>query len=142
MTHRVPQGVAVRSQQRGAGVEADAGIVQDQRIVGKAGVDEGIGDHQNLVRLQDRVGTEGQVARGLRRRQPQTRLEPLPFLVNQRDERNGRAADLRGQERDVVIALLRGRIQDLQPAQGGKARGFIGGQWGLHARERSTGPPQ
>ena len=60
-------GVPVRRPERGAGVEADVRVARDQRVVGEAGVGARVG-HDEHVLLEDRVGAEGDVARGLRRR--------------------------------------------------------------------------
>ena len=55
----------------------------------------------------DRVRAERQVAVGLVEVEPDLGLEPLPVRVDQADQPHRGAADLRGEQRDVVEVLLR-----------------------------------
>src|SRR5262245_25541980 len=52
------------------------------------------------------MGTERDAARRFRNRYPDTRFEPLPILVDKRDERDRRPADLRCEQYDIVEGPL------------------------------------
>ena len=65
-----------------------------------------IGDDEDLG-LVERVGAEGlDAGRLLRFGEADLGLEPLAVLIDQRDERDGRAANLRGHGGEVVEFLL------------------------------------
>ena len=59
-----PDADALRDEQRAPGIKPNAGWTGDQRILRKAGVEEGVGDEHDLV-MQDRVGTQGHLTRKL-----------------------------------------------------------------------------
>ena len=48
-------------------------------------------------------------------------LEPLAVVVDQADRGDRRVADLRGELRDVVVGLLRQRVEDVVLPQGAKS---------------------
>ena len=121
------EGVSVRGDQRRPRVETDAGVARDERVVGEARVGPGVGD-EHQVRLQDRVGAEGDVAGRLAHVQSDDALEPLAALVNERDGGDGDAADLGRQQRDVVEGQFRGRVQDIIRPQRVQAGAFSGGE--------------
>ena len=74
--------VALHVDQRCAGVESNAGIAGDERVVGEARVGLGVGDdHQ--VGLQEGVGAEGDIAGGFAHVQPDDALEPLALFVHE-----------------------------------------------------------
>ena len=58
------EGLAGGVDERGAGVEADVGVAGDERVVVEARVVGGVLDLED-VGLEDRVGAEGDVSRGL-----------------------------------------------------------------------------
>ena len=111
-SHRMPR----RRDQRRAGIEADVGIRPDQRVVGETFIGRSV-VHDHQLGLQDRMRTERHVTRRLRGRQPDPRLEVLPVLVDQRHQCDRRAADLRGQEDEVVVFRFGERVENLEPAQ-------------------------
>ena len=92
MTHERAEDVAVGGAQGRGRVEPDVGTAGHVRVVGEARVRLRVRDLHE-VRLQDGVGAEGVVARGLRRGQADPGLEPLAVRVQQAHERDGRAAD-------------------------------------------------
>ena len=108
-------GVAVGGAQRGARVEADVRVAKHQRVVGEARVRPGVG-HDQQVQLQDGVRAERLLARQLRGLQPDLRLEPLPVLVEEAHQRDGRPAD-RGRDAGQGVEVpLRRRVQDVRRA--------------------------
>ena len=122
-----------RQHQRRAGVEADARRPGHQRVVGKARVLGGIADLHQVVR-RDGVRAEGLVARCLvDAGQAHVGLEPLPFGVDQADQRDGHAADLGSQARQAVKDRLGRAVQHHQCTQGRDAVAFVA-QRGLPGR--------
>ena len=77
------------------------------------------------VAVLDRVRAERDGACGFGHRDADPRLEPLPVGVDQRDERHRRAADVRGEHREVVEAALRLGIEDLIPVQRREPRALV-----------------
>ncbi len=122
------QALAAGQHQRRAGVEADAGLAGDQRVVGEARIGARVG-HGHHIALEDGVGAERKVARRLLHAgQAEVGLEPLALVVNQADQRDRRAGDLRGQAGEAVEQRLRRRVQHGQRAQARQALNFVGGQ--------------
>ena len=125
------QDMAVRGAQRRARVEADVGPADHVRVVREARVRLRVRDLQEIG-LEDGVGGEGLVARGLRLGQADPGLEPLPVRVQEAHERDGRSADGGRDPREgVEIGFGRG-VEDLGVPQRlepfalavGPARGF------------------
>ena len=102
------QRLAVRRDERHAGVEADARPVEDQGVVGEERIGGGIGHHQALAPGAERVVAERPGARHPRGVDPDARLGPLPVLVHERDERDGRLEEVRRERRDLVELALGG----------------------------------
>ena len=61
------------------------------------------------------------LARGLGALQPDERLAPLAFGVDEVDDRDRHVADLGGERDDVVVDLLGRRVEDVQLAQASRA---------------------
>ena len=90
------------------------------RIAGKTWIQRGVGHNQQFARPAENVGAKRHGPRGFGQRQAVVGLEPLSIAVEQRHQRDGRAANLRGQCRQIVECRLRRRIQHsviLQRAQ-------------------------
>ena len=108
--------MTVARNERRTGIEADVRLAVHDRVFAEAHILESIVDDENPA-TPDGVRTERHAARRLGNRHPKTRLEPLPILVHERDERNRRAANLRREQDDVVEGLLRLRVEDPVAAQ-------------------------
>src|SRR5688572_15807024 len=91
----------VRRDERRASVKADVRVVRDQRAVSKSPILERVGDDEEAWML-DGMSTERDAARGLRQRDPYSRLEPLPVLIDQCDQGYGGPTDLGGEESQIV----------------------------------------
>jgi hypothetical protein len=78
------------------------------------------------MRKLNTVAAEGDVPRCLCNSDPHLTLEPLPMSVHERDERDGRAADVRRQGGQVIEFLFRGGIEDLIAFQRGQPLALIG----------------
>ena len=111
---------AVRRDEGCPGVKPDVRGARHQGIVDKPGIQGGIGDLHHLGRA-DGVVAERQLPRGLGGGQADPALEPLPVGIEEGDERNGRAANLRSQDREVVEHVFRGRIQNFVALKLGEA---------------------
>ena len=110
--------------QRDAGVEAHVHHAGHQRVIRETGVPRRVPHHQRRARMQG-VSAERLVPRRLAGVEANPRLEPLPVLVDQADERHRRAAKLRRQRGEVVEALFRLGIEDTVRPQGLQTLGFI-----------------
>jgi len=100
-------------------------VIDHHRVVEEARIVARILDHHHLVRLQDGVAAEGDVATGFGRLQQLARLEPLAVLVDQGDRAHARAAQRRGDRDQIVERPLAGGIQDLVALQRQQALRFI-----------------
>lgn len=76
------EGVTFLADERGAGVETDMRVGNDQWIIAETLVFQRVGNHEN-IRLQNGVGTEGDFARGFRGIDANARFEPLALVVDQ-----------------------------------------------------------
>lgn len=85
--------MAVFAFQKGASIKAQMRLTSDQRVIGKACVLCGVG-HDEQPGLQDGVGTDRDVERGLAHAQSDLGLEPLTVAVDEVDHRNRRFADI------------------------------------------------
>jgi hypothetical protein len=118
------EGVAVRGQQRRAGVEANPGIADDQRRTGEPRIARRV-RHFHHFAPGDDVPAERDVAGGVDGRHAHSPLEPLPMLVDERDERDGHVADL-GRQLGQIVERLRGQgIEHAVVAQRPQARRLI-----------------
>jgi len=98
-------------------VEANPRGPCDERIVAEALVVQRIGNDEDVL-PEDRVRTERHVARRLLSPQPHARREPLPRVVDEADERDGVAADVRRELRGVVELGRRGGVEEPDPPEG------------------------
>lgn len=125
------EGVALGRDEGRARVEADVGIGGHERVAGEALVRQGVRHHEDVV-LEDGVGAERNVSRGLARGEPHLRLEPLAILVDQGDEGDWRGADLGREARQVVEGLFSLRVEDLVGAEGLQPLALVRGKGCLH----------
>src|SRR5215218_4568919 len=122
--------------QQCARVEADEGFARDKRIGGKARVLCRVwDDKQALFGLEDRVGTDGDLARGRALAQANLSLEPLTGRIDKANQSDGCVADVRCNLGNVVEWGLRRGIQDAVVAQRREpvrlAPGWTRCDWGL-----------
>ena len=129
--------VAVGGDDRRAGIEADARLAGDQRVVVKARIERRVFDDEHRALGHDRMGAERQVAVGFGRVQTDTSFEPLSIRIEKRDQTDRRAADLRREQHDVVIEQLGQGVEHTQLAQRGHARRLIARQRGGDGRHVS-----
>ena len=72
----------------GAGIKANGWLGSDQRVLGKARVRSGVRHHESRIEpATNGVIAEGPVARRLGGVQAHARFEPLPMLIDQRNQR-------------------------------------------------------
>ena len=117
-------GVAIAQLERCASVKADMRRTQYQRVVAEARVQQGIGNHQDVIGAQ-RVRAEGMFARGLRRFQADTGFEPLAVLVHQRDQGDLGPQHACGHGGDGVEHRVGRRVQQAKTVQDRQPCRFI-----------------
>ena len=132
--------LAVGHDDRGARIKADVGLPGDERTGAKTRVVQRVLDDEDGLGRGDRMGAEGQVAVGLCGIQADPGLEPLPVLVDERQQCDRCGADFRGQLHDVVVDLLGQGVEDLQASKLGEPRCFVGG--GRCGNGRHRGRPE
>ncbi len=111
--------VALLGGQGRSGVEANIRRARDQGIVREAGVQGGVfDDHHRMGTHGDGVGAKGLIARRLGHLQANLGLEPLPFFINQRNQRNGRGEEIAGQTRQPIDRRVGVGIQQAVGPQG------------------------
>ena len=115
---------AVVGAQRRARVEPDIRLVHHQRVGRETLVAQRVLDDEPLLGAHH-VVTERDVARHLAHAETDPRLEPLPTLVRQRDERDRRLADQGREPGEIVERPLRHRVEDLVTPQRLESRGFL-----------------
>ena len=135
--------LAILRQDRRAGVEAHLRIAHHQGVVGEALIRAGVLHHHHLLRPQDGMGAERQLARSLRHIQAVPGLEPLPAVIHQRDQRDRHRKMLRRQFHQPVEARIRRRVQHADRRQTRQAERFVDGlsgtgQCGTPMRTRRT----
>ena len=118
--------VAVGGDQWGAGIEADIGRPSDQRVAAKTWIFEGVGHLEDIL-LVNGVGAEGQFARGFLRLQADPALEPLAVGIDQRNQSNGCATQVRGELGEVVEFFLCGGVEHVVAQERGQALGLVRG---------------
>jgi hypothetical protein len=104
--------------ERDASVEAQAWPARDERVVLEAWVLGGVLDDHDLVRLEDRVPAERDLAIRLVQIHPDAGLDPLPVLVDERDPGHRLVRDRRGQIGQALEAVLRQRVEDVVGVEG------------------------
>ncbi len=118
-------GMAFVAEQRCAGVEAQPIHAGDHGVVAKALVQGGVGNMQNMLRVQDRMGAERTFTRGLACLQALARLEPLALGIDQRDRGHGHVTDGRSDGHHVVERGLGLGVEDPVTAQRRQAGFFV-----------------
>ena len=118
------EGEAVLRVQRRAGIEADLRIAGDEGVVAGAGILGQVGNDEDAV-AAERVRADRLRQRRLTGTEADPRLEPLPVLGDEADERRRGLAGLRGQEDDVLEAGLGGRVENVVGVEGGQARSVL-----------------
>ncbi len=102
--------------QRGAGVEADVGRVEHERIGGEAVVTQGVGHDQDVAPLQ-RMLAKRDPGRDRRDRSAHRGNEGVVFAVDQRDQGDRRFKNIGGQGRQVVEAIVRRHLGHIRLAE-------------------------
>jgi hypothetical protein len=86
-------------------------FTDDRWIISKPRVQECVSYHQ-WFRPQDRMSTERKAAICLAVRYTDTRLEPLPICVDQRNQDDGRVEDPLSHASNAIEPLLGWRIEN------------------------------
>ena len=124
---------SARRHQRSAGVEADARFAGHQWIVGKPFILHRVGHHEQIL-LENGVPAKRIIPWRLVDGHTELGLEPLPVLIDERDEGDGSLADMGGQRGQVVQRAFRERVEQIIAAQRLKTKCFIrGARGGFHA---------
>ena len=119
--------VVVRGFQRHPGIKPEMQIAGHHGIVLEPIVRRGV-RHLKKVVTQNGVCAQRDITRRLGNIKTDVAFEPLPVLVHQRDERDGRIADERCQQSDIVEFLLGRRVEKLELLQRTQPGDFIGRQ--------------
>ena len=119
--------VALGGDERLACVEADRGLVGDERARGEALVPTGVGHDENPV-LEDGVAAERASARRLVELEADAGLEPQPVGVDEADHGDRGAADARRERGEVVEGLFGLRVEDVEAAKRVEARACSAGE--------------
>ena len=114
------QHVPVGTDERCAGIKADARLPGHKRVVSKPGIRGGVFDHHERVFFHV-VHTEGALKIGLQKVDAHARLEPLSFLVDQGHERNRDIQPLGHEPSNPVESLFGRRVQNIVPVKRGNA---------------------
>ncbi len=93
------------------------GLTGDRGVVAKARIKQRVADLENFIGLQNRVGAEGVFHWRLAARHAKAGFEPLTVAVDHGNQCDRRVAKACRKCHDVVVGLLRQRVQDLQLAQ-------------------------
>ena len=91
---------ALARNQRGAGVEADPRLAGDQRVFGEPWILRCVGHHKRGG-FEHRMTAETGRARGFALSEAGAREEPLALFLDHGDQRDGNAAQLRGEFDDL-----------------------------------------
>ena len=124
--------MALWRDERSSGIKANPRFTGDQGIVSKPRVLCRVRDHQDFIWREQRVGAEGRVPGGLAYIEAHRCLEPLPFLIDETDEGDRRAAELCGEADKIIAGRFRRAVQNLIAAQRFEACIFAGRQRGFH----------
>ena len=111
--------LAIAGDQRRPRVKPDVGIAGNERIAGKPLVNRRIRHDKHIAGRFDGVGAKAMLLWRCSGVQTNAGLEPLAFVVNQRNKRNGRVAHAGCQPRDVVIGCFLRGVHHFEGAQGG-----------------------
>nr|WP_253194682.1 hypothetical protein [Hydrogenophaga sp. A37] len=126
------QGMALGGGDGRARIEADVGVVKHQGVVFETPIQRCVRHLHHLVRVEDGVGAEGHVPAGLPGVHADHRLEPLTFLIDEGNQRDGGVTDRCGQRRDVLKRLLGQGVEHAEIVQLRQALGFSGRDGGDH----------
>ncbi len=126
--------VAVRRGQRRPGIEADVRVAGDQRVITKPRIPLCILDFEEALAF-DGIGAERQLSWGFADIEAEAALEPLAMVVDQRDQRDGGAADIGSQLGEIVEGRLVRRVENLVAQQRGES-GQLAGRGGCRYRFR------
>ena len=94
-------------------------LTVNQGIVGEARIEHRVFDDEHVVG-QDRVVAERDLARGAILTQSAFGLEPLPVLLDERDEGDRHGEEFAGEAADGVELRLGLGTEDVELAQGGE----------------------
>mgnify|MGYP000626470265 CR=1 FL=1 len=128
-----------RRAQRRRRIEADLRRTRHERVVGEAWVQRGVGHHHDRRHRLQQVRAERHVPGGLARLEPESRLEPLPVVVDERDQGDRRLADVGGKGGQVVERLLRRSVEHAVLPKYGQPCLFVSGSWRNHAAVDTRG---
>ena len=115
-----PEGQVVGAEKEGAGIEAQTGPPETERIVARAGIGERVRNDRE-ARPKQRMRTDRPIDRCLVAAEPDLRLEPLARLVDEADERDRCVAQTGRKLDQRVEARLARRVQQTQPSKGREA---------------------
>ena len=104
------QSLPPRTTHHSTRVKANVRVARDQWVTRKAGVIQGIRNHQQRI-LVNGVPTEGNIAGALGYVPAQPGFKPLPIAVQQSDQYDGKPEHTRHQAGITVKTQLRGRVQ-------------------------------
>ena len=140
------KGATVRRDQRHPGVKADSGWAGHHRIVLEPVVFARIWNQKEPV-LHDGMGAEGDFTGGFGRRHADPGFEPLAVFVHQRNERDGRLANMRRQVGEIVKHFLGNRVEHVVLPQDFEASGLVLWNRNIHRHSfhepaRGTPPQQ
>jgi hypothetical protein len=106
-----PERVPIGRHQRRARIEPYVRLARHERIVSQPIVLLRFGDDDQSALLDGVGAAEGHRTGDLRDRETDPRFEPLPIGIDQADERDWRAADLRGDNDEIIERALRLRVE-------------------------------
>ena len=124
--------------ERRSGVEPHAGVTRDDRVVFEFFVRRRVAHHQHLA-LDAQRGPRAEAlgATGLRRVKVLARLEPLPALVHERDQRDGHVEHLRAHAHQRVQRVVGRSVQHELGTERRQASGLVHGlKFRLKAKRR------
>ncbi len=126
-------GVACRLDQRHGRQETHRWLIGQQRILGKPRIEAGIGNHQYLSLLADRVGTVGGAARDATDVEPDGGFDPQLVAIQKAEFRNGCAAYGGRQPHDVVKERIGIGAEHVVTIERFEPRHLVDRNRGIHA---------
>src|SRR4051794_38800272 len=118
-----PERQSVSGPQHGSGVEAQIRLTRDQGIGAEAEIEGGVRDHEQPTML-DGLDADAHVERRLAHAQADLRLEPLPLLSHEADQRNRGRTDLGCDPGQVIKGGLGWAVEDVVAVEGCEAFRF------------------
>ncbi|MNC42777.1 hypothetical protein D3C75_916040 [compost metagenome] len=119
-------GFAVAGAQGVAGVKADVGRVEHQRVVDESPVALGVGHHQGTL-TENGVAAKGNTARRLACLKPYAGLEPLSVLVDQADKHSIHMGQVLGKPHQGIEVMLGWCIDQVHVIERALAKRFVCG---------------